>query len=137
MRSTIQRLGSTVKPWTSPRRLTICNPAAHGRRPFDQLPRVSAVGPNHLEPRKQAHELGQNQLGPVAILDVGRMDHDRQDQTEGIDDDMSFAARDFLARIVSPRPPFSTVLTDWLSMMAAEGVGSLPAWMRTSWRRVS
>ena len=52
------------------------------------------------------------------------MHHHSQQQAQRIDHDMVLAARHFLARIIAPRPPFSVVLTDWLSMIAALGVGA-------------
>jgi hypothetical protein len=40
------------------------------------------------------------------------MDHHREDQSQGVDDDMALAAVDLLARIVPTVPPFSVVFTD-------------------------
>jgi len=113
-------------------------PPPESPRPVDQLARLPAVGPDQLQPGESALEQGrQHQLGPVAVLDVGRMHHHGQHHPQRVYDDMTLAAIDLLARVVSPRPPFSTVFTDWLSMMAAEGVGFRPSWMRTFWRRAS
>ncbi len=57
------------------------------------------------------------------------MNHYHKQQAQGVYDEMAFASFDLLAPIKAdavlvPVPPFSAVLTDWLSMMAAEGVGS-------------
>ena len=49
------------------------------------------------------------------------MDHHRQHQAQRVYDDVPLAAVDLLARVVSTRPPFSVVLTDWLSKIAAVG----------------
>ena len=57
-------------------------------------------------------------------LDVGRVDHHRQQQSHGIYDDMPLASGDFLACVIAPRPPFSVVFTLWLSMMAAPSASS-------------
>jgi hypothetical protein len=65
------------------------------------------------------------------------MNHYRQQQSQGVHYDMALAARDLLARIVASGPPFSVVLTVWLSMMAALGVGSLPSASRTLGRKAS
>jgi len=65
------------------------------------------------------------------------MHHDGEDQADGVDNDMSLAAVDFLARVVAADPPFSVVLTLWLSMIAALGVASRPAATRTSSRSES
>ena len=50
---------------------------------------------------------------------------------------MALSSGDFLASVVAPRPPFSVVLTDWLSMMAALGVASRPSLSRTMGRSAS
>jgi len=64
--------------------------------------------------------------------------HDQSDnETQGVDDQMAFPSIDLLASIVSPKPPFSVVFTDWLSMMAALGVGCRPQAFRTCSRRRS
>jgi hypothetical protein len=48
-----------------------------------------------------------------------------------IDEDVPLLALDFLARVVAgridARPPFSALLTLWLSMMAAVGLASREA----------
>ena len=61
----------------------------------------------------------------VAILHIGRM-HDRvQQEALRVGRDVALDALDFLGRIetdrINPHPPFSALLTLWLSMMAAEG----------------
>ena len=68
---------------------------------------------------------------------MSRMDHHGQQQPHGIHYDVALSTVDLLASVIATRPPFSVVLTDWLSMMAALGVGSLPADLRTAERRVS
>lgn len=113
------------------------NPAPELSRPVDQLSGIAAIGPDQLQPGEAAFEFGQHQLGSIAVLNVGRMHHHGQHQAEGVYDDMTLAAVDLLARVVSTRPPFSTVFTDWLSMIAAEGLGFRPSWIRTCRRRVS
>ena len=54
-----------------------------------------------------------------------------QQQTLGIYKDMALLALDLLAAIVAMRvnrePPFSALLTLWLSIMAAVGLGSRAA----------
>jgi hypothetical protein len=70
-------------------------------------------------------------------LHGGFVDLDGEDHSERVDDEMTFSSVDFLARVISAEPPFSVVLTDWLSMMAALGVGFRPSWRRTCARKVS
>ena len=66
-------------------------------------------------------EDAEERLGPLTILHTSRRDDDREQQSEGIDEEMPLAAFDLFAGIVPPEPPFSVVLTDWLSMMPALG----------------
>jgi len=51
-----------------------------------------------------------------------------EQQALGIDQDMALLALDFLARVITvrvdPRPPFSALLTLWLSITAAVGLAS-------------
>ena len=112
-------------------------PAAQLLGPFDQLAGISSVGPDQLQPREQAGEFPQDQLGAVAILDIACMYDNRNNQAEGIDDNVPLSAVDLLPRIVTVYPPFSVVFTDWLSMTAADGVDCLPAARRTCSRRRS
>jgi hypothetical protein len=53
-----------------------------------------------------------------------------------VDEDMALLAFDLLATIeawrIDPQPPFSALLTLWLSIMTAVGLASLPACSRQS-----
>ena len=73
----------------------------------------------------------QDQKSAVAVLQVGRMDGDGEDQAEGIDEEMTFLAFDLLARVIARRvdmrPPFSALFTLWLSITAALGEASRPS----------
>lgn len=63
---------------------------------------VTAVGVDALDEGKQApRPLVEDQRRAVAILDVGRMDGDAQQQAERIDQDVPLAALDLLARVVA------------------------------------
>ena len=80
---------------------------------------------------------GSKQLaGAVAILRVGGMDDDAQQQAECIDEDVALAPRDLLARIEALRversPPFCAPLALWLSITAADGLTSRPSRSRTA-----
>ena len=112
-------------------------PAAKGPGPGDQLASVSAVSPNYLESGKPTRQFSQHQLGSISILDVGGMYHHGQKQSHGVYYDVTLAAGDLFAGIIAPRPPFSVVFTDWLSMIAALGVASRPAASRTLGRKAS
>jgi len=113
------------------------HPTAYGLRPFDEFTRIPSVCPNELQSRVLPTEFAKHELGTVAILNVGSMDDHGQDQAQGIDDQVPLAPLDFLARVVPSRPPFSVVLTLWLSTMAAEGEAFRPAAKRTFLRRAS
>ena len=67
----------------------------------------------------------------VAVLHVGRMNDGAQQQTFGIYQEMTLLAFDLLASVIPARvdrdPPFSALLTLWLSMIAAVGLASRPA----------
>jgi len=67
------------------------------------------------------------------------VDDDAKQEAGGIDRDMALATLDFLGGIVAARPPFSVVLTLWVSMMAAVGLASRPSRnvMTREWRMVS
>ena len=68
---------------------------------------------------------GEQQDAAIAILDVGGMHDGVQQQAEGIYENVALFALDLLARIIAmPGPPFSALLTLWLSMMAAVGLAS-------------
>ena len=106
--------------------------------PVQPLPSVAAIGPHQPQPTPTWTQPLQHQPGPSTVLNIGRVNHDHQDQSQRVNDDMSLAPVDFLPRVVAATAPlFSVVLTDGLSIMAAEGVGFLPAAMRVFSRRRS
>jgi hypothetical protein len=97
---------------------------------------VAGIGKDDLYERKQTAGPAQQQIRAVAILHIGRMDHDVQEQAERIDEDVPLAARDLLARIealrIDRRPPFCAALALWLSTIAADGMASRPSFSRTA-----
>jgi hypothetical protein len=105
---------------------------AHGRRRGGPL--VAAVGEDPLDEWEQPARLFEHGQAAVAVLDVGGMDARAQQQTERVDQDVALASLDLLARVVArrvgARPPFSALLTLWLSRIAALGLASLPACSR-------
>ena len=112
-------------------------PPAEGLGPSNEFACVTSVRPDAFQSRIQPAEPTQHQLGPVPILDIGGMDHNCQDESQRVYHDVPLATLDFLARVISPGPPFSVVLTLWLSTMAAEGDFFRPAARRTLSRRAS
>lgn len=102
----------------------------HG--PAQLFAAVSAVGEDRLQKGKELAGVAvEDQKGAIAVLQVGRMNGDGKDQTEGIDEEMAFLAFDLLARVIARRvdvrPPFSALFTLWLSITAALGEASRPS----------
>src|SRR6185369_9991085 len=111
------------------------NPGSEFFRPIHQLPRVSTVSPDLLQTRKTGTQLLQNQLGSIPVLNIRRMNNKIHNQPQRVDDEVPLAAFDFLPRVVPSGAPFSVVLTLWLSIAAALGLASRPAFWRTRSRR--
>ena len=100
-------------------------------------PLIARISKDALDEGKQARvRLSRTQRSAVAILDIGRMNDNVQQETKRVDQDMPLAARDLLARIealrIDRRAPFCAALALWLSMMAAVGLASRPACSRTA-----
>jgi site-specific DNA recombinase len=95
---------------------------------------VAGVGVQLAQEREQAEQRRQQQRPTVAVLDVGGMHDDLEHQAFGVYQQVAFLTLDLLAGIVSRRikraPPFSALLTLWLSMIAAVGLASRPACSR-------
>jgi hypothetical protein len=109
-------------------------PAIPSDRPVDESAGITAVGedqPQTSQPTGIVSQLLHQQLATIPILDIGRMHNQGHDQAQRVYDQMTLAAAYFLARVVATVPPFSAVLTDWLSRMPTEGVGCLPTLRRT------
>src|SRR4051794_10913346 len=98
---------------------------------------VRPVGPHPLQPAEPPADHLEQQLRPVGVVHVGGMHHHSEDQAERIDQDVPLAAGDLLSPIVAAGPPFSVVLTDWLSTIAAEGCRWRPSAARRSPRSAS
>src|SRR5271165_793752 len=65
---------------------------------------VGTIGEDHLqpfEPRFEPAENSQDQHGSIVILDIGRMDNERQHQAQRVDNDMTLASVNLLAGIIT------------------------------------
>jgi hypothetical protein len=77
----------------------------------------------------------EDQEGSLAIHYVGCVNHDTQQETRRINEDVAFAAADLLRPVLAMGPPFSVVFTDCESMIAAEGWAQRPIWRRSCSRK--
>jgi hypothetical protein len=107
-------------------------PAASLLHPSYNIPfLVRAVHPDELETGKALSERQEQVFAALMVLNTGLMDELVEDQPLRLDQQVPLAAFDLFAPVVAAPPPISLVLTDWLSMMAALGVGSRPCLTRT------
>ena len=93
---------------------------------------VGAVREDDPQEAVERLQLGQNEDGAIAVLDVGRMNRDRQEKSKRVDRDMALAPLHLLAGVGPADPPFSVAFTLRLSMIAAAGLASLPSCPRIS-----
>jgi hypothetical protein len=102
---------------------------ARGLRPL-----IAGVGEDALDERESLARPAQKGADAVAVLDLGGVDLDAQQEAERVDENVPLAAGDLLARIVPlriVRPPFCAALALWLSRTAALGLASRPSRSRT------
>ncbi len=65
---------------------------------------VASIGEDALEERREAARAPiKDKPRAIAILHIGRVNDDIQQETERVDEDMPLAARALLARIEAPR----------------------------------
>src|SRR5271165_3733172 len=81
------------------------DPAAEFRGPLRDPAVVDPVGQDFLQPRESAHQLLQDRLGPVPVLDARRVDHRRHDHPQRVHDQMPLPAVDFLVRVLAVWTP--------------------------------
>ena len=81
------------------------NPTAgHGGGLRHTWPLIAGIGEDALDEGEEAARASiENEPRPVAILHIGGMDDDVQQEAERVDENMALAARDFLARIEALR----------------------------------
>jgi hypothetical protein len=113
-------------------------PGSSARSRRSQLrPAISGIREDALDEGKEATRAPiEDEARPVAILHVGGMDDDVQQEAERIDENMPLATLDLLARVKTRRikrcPPFCAPLALWGSMTAAVALASRPARSRTA-----
>ena|SRR5438132_3545904 len=110
--------GQQNKPLDSHRtKNRLQQPTAGVFDPFDQLPSVCSVSPNDLQARELVLDPFQQTFGSVAILNVRRMNEHSQQQSQCVDQQVAFAARDFF----SPRRSPVRRLDPWSSPTGCPG----------------
>ncbi len=65
-------------------------------------PGMGAVGEDVARAGKVAGDGGEHRRRAVAVLDVGAVDHDRDQQAAGVGEDVTLAALDFLSGVEAP-----------------------------------
>ena len=70
--------------------------------------------------------------GSITVLNIGGMNDDVQQETQRVDQDVPFATFDLFMVVKAFQPPFSVVATDWVSIMANDGLSSRPSRRRDS-----
>ena len=124
-----QHIELATVPWTLD---DFKRPSCQAPYPLDQLSPIARVSPDQAQTLEPTFQFADNQLRSISVLNVRRMNHHIQQQSCGIHYDVSLPTIYLFARVVAARAPFSVVLTDWLSMIAALGVVLLPSDSRTA-----
>ena len=75
-------------------------------RPCDQLSGVAAVGEDALDEGEAPPGPFQDALRPVAVLNVGAVDLDREQPAVGVGQDVPLAAVDAFSGVVALGAPF-------------------------------
>src|SRR5215208_1057343 len=65
------------------------------------LPLIAAIGEDQAEPGEAPAQPAADQRQPIAILDVGGVDDDHQQQAQGVDQNVALAAVDLLAGVIA------------------------------------
>ena len=117
-----------------PHDVNVHRTADPGQPVLELPPLVAGVGVK-LHQKRIHSEQGRHEQHPaVTILDIGRVYDGLHQQALGVDEDVPLFAVDLLAAIearpINPRPPFSALLTLWLSMIATVGLTSRSACSR-------
>ena len=96
---------------------------------------IIGVGKNALDEGEHTPSAAlENERRAIAVLPIGGVDDDVQEEPQRVDKDVPLAAFDLLARVITRwierKPPFCAPLALCASMMAAVGLASLPAFSR-------
>ena len=64
---------------------------------------IAAIGEDVAQPREAFDDVAQDERRPVAVLDVGSVDHGVDEIALGVGEDVALAPLDLLTRVVAPR----------------------------------
>ena len=111
-----------------------CPSAPHDERHL--LSRIATVGKDALDEGEQSACPAQQMECSIAVLNVGGMNDNVQQETQRVDQDVPLATFDLLARVVArriePSPPFCVPFAVCESMIATVGLASRPSCSRTA-----
>lgn len=89
---------------------------------------ISGVGDEFPQEWKHAEQSRHHEHAAIAVLYVSGMNKRVEQKSLRVYEKMALLSLDFLARVIAMRidlgPPFSALLTLWLSMMQAVGLAS-------------
>ena len=88
---------------------------------------VDTIGEEMSQPGKQLMDGLDDELGPIAILDIGGVHRGTDSQTASIGHNVALAALGLLGRIVTTRPAALGCLGRLTVDDPADGLGSRPA----------
>jgi len=87
---------------------------------------VGAIGKQALQEHEHAPHALQKRQKAVPVLHIRWCHIQPEDQAQRVDDEVALLALDLLGRVIADRvdalPPFSALLTLWLSTIAAVGL---------------
>jgi hypothetical protein len=86
-------------------------PGPQGPHPGHEVTGVGLIRPDQPQPGEPVTEGGEEMPRGLAVLPVGRRDHDSQESAEGVDHEMPLASVDLLVCVNAVDPPCSVVLT--------------------------
>ena len=138
MRSTTQRRGKITKPFVGIGAFDdLDRPAADlGKCGPEFRSSIAAVGEDMAQPGEGLAHGAQHQGSAVAVLNIGAVNHQSDQQAERIGHDMALAALYLLARVEAGDPAgLSVVFTLWLSITPALGLASRPSNSRAAMTR--
>ena len=110
---------------------------AQGASPLDERARVASVGPDAAQPTETSPQGREQQTSAVAILEVGRVHADQQNQSQRIDQKMSLSSCHLLASIVATNSALLSCAHTLRVEDRSRGGFFLPAWTRTASRKAS